>query len=138
MRLMLMAGLLLAASPANAADPAFGTWFTPGNGSKVRLGPCSGQPAQMCGVISWLPANEVNDFDSKNPNAALKTRKVLGSATVMGFKQAGPGKWTGGKLYDPSSGKTYSGKISLNADGTLTVKGCVMMICEGQTWKRAS
>ena len=134
---LLAAGLLLLAAPAFAADPVVGEWFTPDNGSKVRIGACPGQPGLLCGAVSWLPANETNDLDAKNPNAALKKRRIMGSQTVIGFKQAGPGKWTGGKLYDPATGKTYSGKISVNPDGTLKVQGCVMMICQAQTWKRA-
>ena len=132
----LAAGLLVIAAPAIAADPVVGEWYTPDNGSKVRLGACSGQPALLCGVITWLPAAQINDLDKRNPNAALQKRRILGSPTVLSFKQAGPGKWTGGKLYDPGTGKTYSGKISINPDGTLKVQGCVMMICQAQTWNR--
>lgn len=133
----LVASLLFAAAPAFAADPVEGEWLTPGGGSKVRIGACPNQPGQMCGVISWLPPAKAKNVDSKNPKAELKTRPVLGVSTLWGFKQAGPGKWTGGKLYDPSSGKTYNGKISANPNGTLKVEGCVMGICQGQTWNRA-
>jgi uncharacterized protein (DUF2147 family) len=134
---ILSAGLLLLAAPAFAADPVVGDWFTPNNGSKVHMGACPGQPGLLCGTITWLPASEAKNLDTKNSDAALKTHTILGTSTVVGFKQVGPGKWSGGKLYDPASGKTYSGKISVNPDGTLKVQGCVMMICQAQTWKRA-
>lgn len=136
MRFVLIAAGLLLASPAFAADPIQGEWIVQGGGSKVRMGACPGNASLLCGVVSWLPAAETNDLDAKNPNAALKGRRILGSQTVMGFKQSSPGKWAGGKLYDPETGKTYSGKISMNPDGTLKVQGCVMMICEAETWKR--
>src|SRR5215218_8818899 len=48
------------------------------------------------------------------------------------FRKAA-GSWSGGKLYDPATGKTYSGKIAANPDGTLKVQGCVFMICQTQT-----
>jgi uncharacterized protein (DUF2147 family) len=134
---LLAAGLLFLASPALAADPIEGEWLTPGAGSKVRIAACPDRPGQMCGAISWLPAAKAKDLDARNPDAALKTRPILGVSTIMGFKQTAPGKWTGGKLYDPSSGKTYNGKISANPDGTLKVEGCVMMVCQAQTWKRS-
>jgi len=133
---LLATALLLSAGPAVAADPVEGDWFTPGKGSKVRLGPCSGNSAELCGVVSWLPPAEAHALDSKNPNAALRTRPILGSSTVLGFKQSAPGSWTGGKLYDPANGKSYSGKISANPDGTLKVQGCVMIVCDAQTWTR--
>jgi len=137
MRIALFAaGLLLLAEPALAADPVEGEWLTPDGGSKVRIGPCGGNAAELCGVVSWLPANEAKDLDIHNPNAALRNRPILGMPTIFGFKQDSPGQWSGGKLYDPASGKTYSGKISINPDDTLKVEGCVMMICKPETWKR--
>jgi len=137
MRAALLAiGLLLVASPAVAADPVEGEWLTPGGGSKVKIAPCPGKPELMCGVVSWLPDAKAKAVDSKNPNAALRDRPILGMTTVANFKSSGPGKWTGGKLYDPASGKTYNGKLSANANGTLKVEGCVLMVCQGQTWTR--
>jgi uncharacterized protein (DUF2147 family) len=137
MRVALLAvGLLLVATRAFAADAPEGEWLMPDGGSKVRISRCPNSPEQICGVVSWLPAAKTKDLDSRNPNAALRSRLILGVTTISGFKQAGPGKWTGGKLYDPGSGKTYNGKISAKADGTLKVDGCVLMVCESQIWKR--
>ena len=133
---LLAAAMLLLAAPAYAADPVEGEWLTPDGGSKVRISSCAGNPSQMCGVVSWLTAANAKNLDTKNPDAALKKRPILGSPTILGFKQAGPGKWTGGKLYDPASGKTYNGKLTANPNGTLKVEGCVAMICQAQTWKR--
>ena len=128
--------LLLVSAPA-FADPITGEWLTPTDGGKVRIGACPDKPDEMCGVVSWLPADKKNDRDTRNPDAALRSRPIVGVTTVSGFKQAAPGKWTGGKLYDPSTGKTYKGKVSANPDGTLKVEGCVLMICQAQTWKRS-
>jgi len=133
---LLAAALLVLAGPAFAADPAEGDWVPPDGGSKIHIAPCADNPAQVCGKISWLPAANAKNLDTNNPKAELKTRPVLGVQTFWGFKLVGPGKWTGGKLYDPSSGKTYSGKLTVNANGTLKVEGCVMGICQAQTWKR--
>jgi uncharacterized protein (DUF2147 family) len=134
---LIAAGLLLfIAAPALAADPVEGVWVTPDGGSKVHIASCPGKPDRMCGTVSWLSAANAKDLDGHNPNAALRHRPILGVSTLSGFKQDAPGKWTGGTLYDPASGKTYKGKISANADGTLKVEGCVMVICQAQTWKR--
>jgi uncharacterized protein (DUF2147 family) len=138
MRTALLAlGLSLVAAHAFAADPVEGEWLTPDGGSKVRISACPDKPDLMCGVVSWLPPAKVKDLDKRNPNAALRNRPILGVSTVLGFKQAAPGKWTGGKLYDPGSGKIYKGKLTANADGTLKVEGCVLMVCQSQTWRRS-
>lgn len=134
---LLAAGLLALAAPAFAADAVEGEWIPPDGGSKIRIAPCADNPAQVCGKISWLPAASARNLDTNNPNAALKSRPVLGVQTFWAFKATGPGKWTGGKLYDPSSGKTYGGKLTANPNGTLKVEGCILGICQAQTWKRA-
>jgi len=133
---LLVTALLLSSAPAVAADPVEGEWLTPNHGSKVRIGPCGGNASQICGVVSWLPPAQAHDLDIHNPDASLRSRPILGAPTITGFTQSAPGKWTGGKLYNPASGKTYSGKISANPDGTLKVQGCVMMICDAETWTR--
>ena len=133
---LLAAGLMALAAPAFAADPVVGDWSPPDGGSKIRVAPCADNPALVCGKITWLPAATAKNLDTNNPKAELKKRPVLGLQTFWGFKSAAPGKWTGGKMYDPSSGKTYSGKITANPNGTLKVEGCVIGICQAQTWKR--
>jgi len=109
-----------------------------GGEGKVRIAPCAGKPDRMCGVITWLkdPANAVAK-DARNPDQAQRSRPLMGLPMIWNFRQVGPGKWTGGKIYDPGEGKTYDSKISINANGTLKVEGCILMICQAQTWKRS-
>jgi uncharacterized protein (DUF2147 family) len=135
--LILAAGLTLAAAPALAADPVEGEWLTQGGTAKVRIGPCPGKPDRMCGAISWLrnPA-DAKALDSKNPDPKLRTRTILGMPMIRDFKQAAPGRWSGGKIYDPDSGKTYDSKMSVGSNGALKVEGCVLMLCQAQSWRR--
>ncbi|WP_309644723.1 DUF2147 domain-containing protein [Phenylobacterium sp.] len=136
----LFAGLALAAvaGAAQAADPVEGQWATQGGGAKVKVSPCASDKAKMCGVITWVKAPAgATPKDTNNPDAALRARPLVGLALIRDFKGSG-GKWTGGKIYDPSSGKTYASKMSANPDGSLKVEGCIAMICQAQTWKRAS
>ena len=136
--LALAAGFALtAAAPALAADPVEGEWLTQAATGKVRIAPCPGKPNLMCGNISWLkdPANATAK-DANNPDPALKSRPIMGMPMIWNFKQAAPGRWTGGKIYDPNTGKTYDSKISVNANGTLKVEGCILVVCQAQTWKR--
>lgn len=136
--LVLALGLTLAAAPALAADPVEGDWLTQTGTGKVRIAPCAGKADRLCGAIFWLknPADQ-KATDVNNPEAKLRSRPILGLPMLYGFKAAGPGRWTGGKIYDPQTGKTYDSKLSINPNGTLKVEGCVAVICQAQTWKRS-
>ena len=39
--------------------------------------------------------------------------------------------------YDPKSGRSYKARLTSNPDGTLTVTGCLLFICQSQSWRRA-
>ncbi|WP_374470280.1 DUF2147 domain-containing protein [Phenylobacterium sp.] len=139
--LIALAALMLSAAPALAADPVEGDWLSEGGRAKVRLAPCGAE--RLCGTI--LSLKEPNDpetgspqKDKNNPDPKLRARPVVGLQFLRDFKRAEPGRWTGGKIYDPESGKTYDSKLKLNPNGTLKLDGCVLMICRGQTWRRAS
>ncbi|MCR5877353.1 DUF2147 domain-containing protein [Phenylobacterium sp. J367] len=142
MRLMLAAALALVATPALAADPVEGDWFNKDASARVKLAPCAGSADRLCGTIVWLKAP--NDTagqpkkDVNNPDAKLRARGIVGLPFLRDFKRAEPGRWTGGKIYDPESGKTYDSKLRLNGDGSLKLEGCVLMICQAQTWRRAA
>ena len=141
MRAALIASLLaLTAVPALAApDPVAGEWLTEDGAAKVAVAPCNGAPAKMCGAVTWLqdpvhkPSRDVN-----NPNPALRGRPLVGLAVIRDMKSAGPGHWTGGKVYDAESGKTYDGKLRALGGGRLKVEGCVLMVCDSETWTRAN
>ena len=131
---------LATASAAAAADPVMGEWTTQSGTAKVRIAPCSGNKALMCGNIFWMkmPNDKAGSpqKDTNNPDTALQGRPILGLQILQNFKSAGPAKWAGGKIYDPESGKLYASKVGLNTNGTLKVEGCVSVICQAQTWRK--
>lgn len=130
-----------AATAAHAADPVEGQWLVEGGSAKVRIAPCAGDKGRMCGTIVWLKAPNGPDGrplrDANNPDAAQRAKPLVGLAMIRDFKPAGPGKWAGGRIYDPGAGKTYASKMAINRDGTLKVEGCVAVVCRAQTWRRA-
>lgn len=132
----------VAATPALAADPVEGQWLTQGGSARVKVAPCAADKTKMCGAIVWLKNGTDKSGqpvkDANNPDASLRNRPLVGLNMIRDFKSSGPGKWTGGKIYDPGGGKTYGSKMSLNGDGTLKVEGCIAVVCQAQTWKRAS
>jgi len=131
----------LTAHAAPAADPTFGEWLTQTGDGKVKVGPCAANPAQACGTLVWAkpPADAPPGplRDAHNPDPALRARPLLGVLIVSGFTREAPGQWADGRIYDPNDGKTYKSKMSIAADGTLKVSGCVMVFCKAQTWTKA-
>ena len=136
---ILAASAALAATPALAADPIEGDWMV-GTTTRVKIAPCAARAERMCGVIAWMknPNDKAGQplRDTQNPDATLRNRPIVGIAFIRDFKRVAAGQWTGGKIYDPNSGKTYDSKVRLNPDGTLKVEGCVLVICQAQTWRR--
>jgi uncharacterized protein (DUF2147 family) len=138
----LVVALTLAAPGARAAGPAEGVWLTQAADAKVRIGPCPAAPAKLCGAIVWLkaPRDETGQLkhDAHNPDPTQRARPLIGLAMIRDFEAAGAGRWDGGKIYDPRSGKTYASKIQISADGRLKVAGCVAIVCKTQIWTRSA
>lgn len=138
--LALAAALAAAATAAQASSPVQGDWLTQSGSAKVHVAPCGDR---LCGAVVWLrnPLDKATgkpQIDANNPDPALRNRPIVGLQLIRGLKPAPGGRWTGGSIYDPQTGKTYDSRLSLNPDGTLKVEGCVSIICQAQTWKPAS
>ena len=119
--MVMLIGLAL---PALAADPVEGVWKTEvddGNYAYVTFAPCG---AELCGVISRT-FNSDGEWQSAN----------IGKRLVWGMTNAGNGKYSGGTIWQPSTGKEYRSKMVLNGN-VLKVSGCVGPICKKQTWTR--
>lgn len=136
-----LAVAILAPAPAAADGRVVGEWITQAQSARVAIAPCSRDPALLCGRIAWLArplgVDGAPASDRKNPNPALRTRPLLGVELIRGFRPADAGKWRGGTIYDPDSGRTYDAQLRLTGPDTLEVKGCVLVFCEAQTWHRA-
>lgn len=126
--------LLMAVAPATAraAPPAFGTWMTDDRAAVVRIGPCSGK---LCGAIEQVLDPAAPEHDINNPDRALRKRPLAGTVILYGFAPSGAA-WTGGRAYDPKSGRTYRADLRVAADGRLKVTGCVLFVCRSRYWTR--
>lgn len=134
------AALAALAGSAEAAGAVQGLWLTQTGSGKVRIAPCG---SKLCGTIVWVktPMDKTTgkpQLDVKNPDPALRDRPIVGLQMIRDFKSVPGGRWAGGWIYDPESGKTYASKLNLNMDGTLKVEGCIAIICQAQTWKPAT
>ena len=145
---LLLSGLLMSGVAAGSvwalARPASveGDWVTEGGWATVRIAGCRGEADRLCGLIVALKQPNDRNGRPKRDTANLDPRKrdraVVGMPFITGFRPAGAGRWTGGKIYNPGDGKTYASRLALNPDGTLKVSGCVLVICQAQTWTRAA
>ena len=119
------------ALPAYAAQPVIGRWATVEAKAIVHIAQCG---KSLCGKIEKIlkPTPGRPNTDVENADPALRSRPLVGLPLLTGFGDAGS-HWKG-TIYDPESGKSYTSKISRNADGTLKVQGCIAFFCKTQTW----
>jgi uncharacterized protein (DUF2147 family) len=126
-----------------------GTWLTASKAAEVRLTPCT-DPARgpVCGQLVKLidpkdsngkPGVPEEITDTRNTDPALRGRKVLGMVMLYDFTKTGdPNSFESGTIYSAENGKTYKANLSLQADGTLRLRGYVgtPMFGETQIWTR--
>ncbi len=112
-----------------------GYWTTP-DSSTVRVYACG--PA-VCAQLVRISSNSPETRDTKNPNAAERTRSLCGLVIGRGFHLIDPSHADGGTLYDPESGKTYRGLMQAH-EKELQLRGYVGVPLFGRTekWHRAS
>jgi uncharacterized protein (DUF2147 family) len=124
----------LVSGSAFAADVT-GLWQTPGNGGQVEIARCGNS---LCGklVTSDHIKADPGRKDAKNKDEAQRGRPLKNLQMLYDFT-GGPTKWTGGKVYNPEDGGTYSGTIELVSDNQLKLKGCIVApLCKTQKWTR--
>ncbi len=108
--LLAFAAVLLASSAtAFGAEPIVGTWRL-SNGETVDYRPC-GQ--KFCSTV----------------NSGAYKGKTVGTVEGRGTRYTGT-------VVDPSSDKSYEGRVEIEGN-TLVLTGCVAKVfCRSQTWTR--
>ena len=124
----------LAGASASAPSGVMGDWMSP-NKSIVRVYPCGGS---VCLKISKLSSEAPNKVDAKNPKSELRNRPLCGLNISTDFHQVDASHLEKGHLYDPESGRTYSGTIVADGD-QLNLRGYIGISLLGRTeiWHRA-
>ena len=121
---------------AQAGEPVTGRWVTEEKDAVVAIAACG---KAMCGTVDRFlvpPPQGLDQRDVNNPDAKLRTRKLLGMPILTSF--VADGKVWRGRIYDPKSGKSYRSIISRKGPNVLEVKGCIGPFCQTQVWKKAS
>ena len=94
----------------------------------------------VCLKIMQLEKTAAGTQDANNPDATLRSRSLCGLEIGSGFKpDASRSKAQDGRLYDPKSGKTYTGAIAAEGD-ILKLRGYVGLKMFGRTeeWNRVN
>jgi len=147
--LLLAAALVFQSVAADAPAPAdaiLGMWHTTDDKSQVQV--FKEDDKYFAKIVSLKePAWPEDDKegmagkpknDRRNPNPKLRSRPIAGLQFMNDFVYSGRNLWSGGRIYDPESGKTYKCKMSLVATNRLEVHGYVGVSLLGRTvvWTR--
>ena len=114
-----------------------GLWHTQIKDAKIRI---YIKNDKYYGKVVWLaePSDAEGKVikDEKNPDKALRSSPIMGMdiITKMTYKD---GEWTGGEIYDPKTGDTYTCKLWIE-DGNLKVRGYLGWFYDTKTWTKAN
>ncbi len=131
-----LAALLVAsAGTASAATYPNEFWRNDEQGWVVETKPCdSGLCAYLIdyrAIHDTAPGTVLRDIH--NPDPARRAAPLCGLPLMGGFRPSRDGAWDGGWVYDPDSGKTYSGTISVVDAATVKLRGYVGISLFGKT-----
>lgn len=111
----------------SGADGIVGTWLVPEKDGKVEI---YKQGDAYFGKIVWLEkpnnADGTPRKDVENEDESLRNQTIQGLVILKNFKyDAGDKEWVDGTVYNSRSGKTYTGYLKLQKDGSLYLKGFI-------------
>lgn len=123
--LIATAALLAMVLPA-LADPVHGRWRTApddnGNTGVIEVADCGNR---ICGTL--IAAYDGSGSQMSSPN--------VGRQIIWDMEPRGNGQYRDGQIWAPDRDQTYRSRMELQGD-TLTVSGCVLVICRDATWTR--
>lgn len=115
--LLFCAGFLMGLSGSHSADKILGVWELSDKTGKTKFYKNKGK---YYGKVVWgkdvvKADGKTSKKDTKNPNPKHHSRDIIGITyvTSLVFED---GEYSGGYVYDPTSGKTYNCKIWFEGD----------------------
>jgi uncharacterized protein (DUF2147 family) len=148
-KIMMIVGLILAAAApalAGGGEDILGIWNDEEKIVQIEIYQCGDK---YCGKLVWLkepnyPAGSKEGapgtprVDHNNPDPAQRKTPLFGLVIMRGFTFRGDNSWSGGTLYDPKTGNTYRGKMTLVSPHELKLRGFVGIPLFGRTstWTR--
>jgi uncharacterized protein (DUF2147 family) len=137
--LMLLTAVSISICAKAQADKIEGLWYNDVKSAKILI--TKDADNKFSGKVVWLKEplkNGKPKVDELNVDEKLRSRPRLGLPVLAGFVKDGDDKYTGGTIYDPNNGKTYSCKITYKGK-TLDIRGYIGISLFGRTttWSRA-
>ena len=136
--------ILLVAGYAQKSQTITGVYWNDEKTSKIEVKEDNGK--YIGTIVYMIPEKYENGQppkDDDNPNPELRDRPLIGLQILsgLGFDEK-EGEWTGGRIYDPKSGKTYDCFAWFEDDpDVLYLKGYVVGIRwlgKSTEWTRTS
>jgi len=135
----LLFGLLISLSTFAQSDAIIGDWFNQEKDAVIKI--TKTEKNTFEGQIVWmLNPNDENGnpkVDNLNPDESLQSRARMGMVMMYDFAFDKDNVWDNGEIYDPKSGNTYSGTITLSSENSLDLRGYVGLPIFGRTSKWA-
>jgi uncharacterized protein (DUF2147 family) len=123
----------------NSNQPILGRWHSENSESVILIEEKDGR---VFGKIVALknPNDESGrqKTDLQNPKPELRNQPLIGLTIFQGLRPEGNNKWSGGRIYDPKSGHSYSCEMRLDGN-ILKIRGYMGISFIGRTtnWHRA-
>jgi len=126
---LLTIALLFGSAAIAQSGRVIGYWLTEDEDSQVEV--FQKADNQYYGRIVWLdePLNDEGKpkVDDKNPDKAMHQTPIMGLEILKGFSyNASRNEWSGGTIYDPKNGKTYTAYMRMDGNNKLAIRGYVM------------
>ncbi|MFT4203921.1 MAG: DUF2147 domain-containing protein [Chitinophagaceae bacterium] len=117
-----------------------GYWLNEEKEGKVEI--YKNPDGKYYGKLVWLKEPKRNGkpkLDINNKDEKLRTDPLVGLVILKGFSKDG-NIYTGGTIYDPKNGKTYSCKMTPKDENTLRIRGFIGISLIGRTttWSRTT
>jgi uncharacterized protein (DUF2147 family) len=109
-------------NPASAATPIpSGVWLWDDGRAAVEFHACG---ERLCARIVWVTQeaapNAAPLLDTKNPDPALRNRRICGLDYITDVKRTKEGDWKNGRVYDFNGGSSYD--LDIDTVGATQVK----------------
>lgn len=126
---------------AQSAERILGTYQAIEEGKESKVEFTKLADGSYRGQIIWLKSPENPDgtprLDEKNPDAAKRSVRADRIVIIESVKyDTEDGVWSGGRVYDPTKGKSYKVEVSFKDDNTLRVKGSLLGISRSVYWTK--
>jgi uncharacterized protein (DUF2147 family) len=132
--------LLLCLSANAFAQDIIGKWWDEEKRGQTEI--YKGTSGKLFGKIVWLkvpndPKTGKPQLDIHNKDKTKRERPNMGMIVLLGLVETSTGVFEG-QVYNPKDGNTYSGTVTMLADGKLKLRGYVGISLLGKTeiWER--